>query len=84
MPGAELTSCASATAIMIDGDAVPVRLPAWDEIVPDCPSASAFGIRIFVPHCGQMPFRPAKNSLTWSLCPLGHVKRIPIDYQMPE
>jgi hypothetical protein len=29
------------------------------------------GIRIFAPQWGQMPFRPAWNPLTFSLCPFG-------------
>jgi hypothetical protein len=35
------------------------------------PGSLAVGISILVPHLGHMPFLPAKNALTLSLCPLG-------------
>ena len=37
------------------------------------------GIWILAPQNGQIPRLPAWNSLTFSLCPLGQKKRIPID-----
>ena len=45
--------------------------------------SDATGINTFVPHAGQMPRFPANSSLTWSLCPLGQVNRIPIACALP-
>src|SRR5687767_6802969 len=36
------------------------------------------GIRSLVPHFGQTPFLPARNDLTFSLCPFGQRNLIPI------
>jgi hypothetical protein len=38
----------------------------------------ATGIWILAPQKGHIPFRPAWNYLTFSLCPFGQKKRIPI------
>src|SRR5262245_39584531 len=35
------------------------------------PGSLTVGMSILVPHLGQMPFLPARNAFTFSLCPLG-------------
>jgi hypothetical protein len=42
------------------------------------PDSLADGMTNFAPQAGHIPRLPAKFSLTFSLCPLGQEKRIPI------
>jgi hypothetical protein len=76
----------SLTGMIVDGEAVEVasaelaelRATSLDGTTAVSGSPLASGICTFSPQVGQIPRFPASSSLTWSLCPLGHVKRIPI------
>src|SRR5207244_2387232 len=75
---------ARSSAELVEG-AVAVAVPAVCETAPTDwtfssaeLSAATAGLSNLALQCGQTPRLPAKNDLTFSLCPLGQTTRIPM------